>query len=509
MDGGTFDEQKLGEKLANLNCSKKCIHSLSQWCMSHRNKAKQVVETWARQFHCSRKDQKLAFLYLANDVLQRSREKGPEFVVEFWEILPCALRDVIENGEEAEKKAAERLIGIWEERKVFNVQGKVLKEELLGRNLEKSNRDGGTSREKLSDGSMVEKIILSYEIVYDGPVDEEALLSKCREAVSFVERVDNEIGGDYSSGKFNESVLAELQEQHGILRESIEQLTAVESSRTNLVSRLREALDEQELKLKQVRVQLQAAQTRSEQVENICEQSMNCNSGNLQTEERLKETSTVAGIPSSVTAETPVANGDEKERPDPVVTSISSNMEEDTSKSAAAIVATELTASASSVEMLSFVHNSLASNDGIVNQQNHPPPIEFSSLKRIKLENATPSGIQSQQPASDPLPSCPHPEPLQNDAAVTSEQSMQQQKTPSPDPILSSSSLPLTLPPTPLPQSQLMQSSAASMTSAPNSCAVAGMPSDQPSKFCQEFPGSEGGFYNQSSVPASSAISQQ
>ncbi|XP_026377281.1 uncharacterized protein LOC113271597 [Papaver somniferum] len=348
---------------------------------------------------------------------------------------------------------------------------------------------------------MVEKIILSYEIVYDGPVDEEALLSKCREAVSFVDRVDKEIGGDYSSGKFNESVLAELQEQHGILRESIEQLTAVESSRTNLVSRLREALEEQKLKLKQVHVQLQAAQTRSEQVVNICEQSINCNSGNVQTMERLKETSTVAGIPSSVTSETPVANGDEKERPGPVVTSISSNMEEDTSKSAAAIVATELT--------VSFVHNSLASNDGIVNQQNHPPPIEFSSLKRIKLENVTPSGIQSQQPASDPLPSCPHPEPLQHDAAVTSEQSMQQQKPPSPDPILSSSSLPLTLPPTPLPQSQFMQSSAASMTSAPNSYAVAGVSSDQPSKFCQEFPGSEGGFYNQSSVPASSAISQQ
>lgn len=232
---------------------------------------------------------------------------------------------------------------------------------------------------------------------------------------------------------------------------------------------------------------------------------MNCNSGNLQSEERLKETSTIAGIPSSVTAETPVACGDEKERSDPVVTSISSNMEEDTAKSAAAIVATELTASASSAEMLSFVHNSLASNDGTVNQQN-PPPIEFSSLKRIKLENATPSGIQSQQPATDPLPSCPHPEPLQYDAAVTSEQ---QQKPPSPDPILSSSSLPLTLPPTPLPQSQFMQSSAASMTSAPNSYAVAGVPSNQLSKFCQEFPGSEGGFYNQSSVPASSTISQQ
>ncbi|MCL7045296.1 hypothetical protein MKW94_025204 [Papaver nudicaule] len=519
MDGGsTFDEQKLVEKLAKLNCSKNCIHSLSHWFISHRMKAKQVVETWARQFHCSPKDQRLAFIYLANDVLQRSRENGPEFVVQFWKVLPGALRDVVENGKEVEKKAAERMIGIWEERKVFCIQGKVLKEELLGRNLEKSNRDGGTSRKKLqqSDGrNMVEKIVLSYKNVYDGPVDEEALLSKCRKAISFVDRVDKEIGCDYSSGKFDKSVQAELQEHYRILRESIEQLAAAESSRTNLVSHLRNALQEQELKLNQVRVQLQAAQTRSEQAENICKQSIICNSGNLQTEQRLKETSTVTDIPSRFTPETPVANGDEKE---------------DTSRSAAAVVAVEFAASTSSVEMLSFVCNSLASEDGNSNQQNHPSPtIEFSSAKRIKLENATPSNIQSQQPAPEHLSSCPHPESLQHNAAVTSEQSVPQQKPPSPHQNLSSSSSPLALPPTRLPQSQFMQSSAASMTSAPNSFemsipqqplaqspmigyAVAGMPSDQSSKFCHEFRPSEGGFRrfrNQSSVPASSAISQQ
>ncbi|KAI3977208.1 hypothetical protein MKX01_035938 [Papaver californicum] len=203
-------------------------------------------------------------------------------------------------------------------------------------------------------------------------------------------------------------------------------------------------------------------------------------------------------------------------------------MEEDHSKFSAAIVATELAASTFSVEMLSFIRNSLVSDDGTVNQQNHPPTIEFSSAKRIKLENATPSNKQSQQPASDPLPSCPQPESLQHDAAVTSEQSMQQQKQQqqkpsSPDQTLSLLSSPLALPPIPLPQSQFMQSSAASMTNSyklsipqqPHALSLmigyagAGMPSDQSSKFCQEFPGSEGGFYNQSSVPASSAISQQ
>lgn len=74
------------------------------------NKAKQVVETWARQFHCSPREQRLAFLYLANDILQNSRRKGAEFVGEFWKVLPDALRDVINNGDDFGRNAALRLV---------------------------------------------------------------------------------------------------------------------------------------------------------------------------------------------------------------------------------------------------------------------------------------------------------------------------------------------------------------------------------------------------------------
>lgn len=74
------------------------------------NKAKQVVETWDKQFHCSPREQRLAYLYLANDILQNSRRKGSEFVGEFWKVLPDALRDVIGNGDEFGRNAALRLV---------------------------------------------------------------------------------------------------------------------------------------------------------------------------------------------------------------------------------------------------------------------------------------------------------------------------------------------------------------------------------------------------------------
>lgn len=74
------------------------------------NKAKQVVETWDRQFRSAPREQRLAFLYLANDILQNSRRKGAEFVTEFWKVLPDSLRDVIVKGDEVGRNAALRLV---------------------------------------------------------------------------------------------------------------------------------------------------------------------------------------------------------------------------------------------------------------------------------------------------------------------------------------------------------------------------------------------------------------
>ena len=84
--------------------------ALSRWCVTHRKKAKQVVETWDNLFNSSQKEQRVSFLYLANDILQNSRRKGSEFVNEFWKVLPSALKHVYENGDEHGKKAVTRLV---------------------------------------------------------------------------------------------------------------------------------------------------------------------------------------------------------------------------------------------------------------------------------------------------------------------------------------------------------------------------------------------------------------
>ncbi|KAK2968776.1 hypothetical protein RJ640_028169 [Escallonia rubra] len=397
--GGTFNPQILMEKLAKLNSTQQSIETLSHWCIFHMNKAKQVVETWARQFHSSPRDQRLAFLYLANDILQNSRRKGSEFVGEFWKVLPDALRDTVDNGDEFGRNAALRLVNIWEERKVFGSRGQILKEELTGRHLDINSRNGKPLgfKQKHSAGNAVDKIVSVYQVVYRGELDEDAVLSKCRNAISCVEKVDREIGGDIRSGPLNESgILEELKGQHTVLRDCIEQLTAVQSSRANLVSHLREALQEQ------------AAQSRSEQADNFCRQLLNGNSVQSLAEQSLIETHTSKAPQNFGNGEQSAPVMYTRQMP---ITEKSSHIEDDP-KAAAAAVAAKLTASTSSAQMLTYVLSSLAS-EGVIGNSMKESSSDYPPEKRSKLENDHSAYIpyQNSQP---PVPPFPHPDSLKH-----------------------------------------------------------------------------------------------
>ncbi|XP_044503314.1 regulation of nuclear pre-mRNA domain-containing protein 1B [Mangifera indica] len=521
--GSTFNPQILVEKLAKLNNSQTSIETLSHWCIFHMNKAKQVVETWDRQFHCSPCEQRLAFLYLANDILQNSRRKGSEFVGEFWKVLPDALRDVMDNGDEFGRNAARRLINIWEERKVFGSRGQILKEELVGRHLENYNRNGKHQSLKLKQplGNTVDKIISGYQAVNGSQIDEDVVLNKCRNAMSSIGKVEREIGGDIHSGQLHgSSLLEELQGQHATLRDCIEQLTTVESVRANLVSQLREAVQEQESKLAHIRNELQVAQSQSDQVSR---QLLDYDNVPMLAEQNSKEAHTSMAPPSFM-------SGD-REKSAPVMYTRqvsfpekSGHIEEDPRKSAAAAVAAKLTASTSSAQMLSYVLSSLASEGVIVNSSNEPSG-DFPSEKRPKIENEQ-SYLPSQNPEQPPVPSFPHPESLQRNITTTT-QHLTTNDLPPPPP-----SSPPPMPPLPpLPPYQMPQfiQNTAAMTSAPYSYNMSQLPPPTMPSYpgvaapmtgmppfaapsthpYQSFQGSDGNFYSQPSSVPMAPISRQ
>ncbi|XP_077213366.1 uncharacterized protein LOC143848334 isoform X2 [Tasmannia lanceolata] len=277
-----FNEQILADKLSKLNSTQQCIETLSHWCIFHQKKAELVIQTWDKQFHSSQKEQKIPFLYLANDILQNSRRKGTEFVSEFWKVLPAALKDVLENGDEHGKNVVSRLVGIWEERKVFGSRARGLKEIMLGKepqpplqlNTKKRSRsvrivrrDSRSIKIKLAIGGTPEKIVSAFHSVLSEHQNEGMDLNKCKAAVHRVGKLekDVEIACRRLEDPRRATLADELQEEETILKQCTEKLKSVEETRVALVSQLKDALREQESELENVRTQLQVAQAQIEE----------------------------------------------------------------------------------------------------------------------------------------------------------------------------------------------------------------------------------------------------
>jgi len=114
-----FSETTLETKLTELNPSQQSIQTLSLWLIHHRKHAKKIVTTWKKLLVLIPQPKKLTFLYLANDVIQNSKKKGPEFSMEFEGVLPYAFHHVFKEADDKTRGSCHRLLNIWEERGVY------------------------------------------------------------------------------------------------------------------------------------------------------------------------------------------------------------------------------------------------------------------------------------------------------------------------------------------------------------------------------------------------------
>uniref|UniRef100_A0A5B6Z5R5 Putative regulation of nuclear pre-mRNA domain-containing protein 1B-like n=1 Tax=Davidia involucrata TaxID=16924 RepID=A0A5B6Z5R5_DAVIN len=407
MSDDIFDGQILGDKLSKLNSSQQSIESLSRWCISHRKKAKQIVETWDKLFNSAQREQRVSFLYLANDILQNSRRKGSEFVNEFWKVLPAALKHVYENGDEHGKKAASRLVDIWEERKVFGSRGQNLKDEMLGKvpplsvnNGKSSNpikivkRDAHSLRIKLAVGGMPEKIVTAFQSLHDENINEAAALNKCKAAVHCVEKMERDFESTSTQGNQQGSALLdEIQEQENVLQQCVWQLESAEATRAALVSQFKEALQDQESQLEVIRTQLQVARCQIEQVSNMRQRFASSPLPNPRT------ATTNPPMEASKVVEPNLHSVQQTSTPTPpplaqpvISFATLKTTGEEIKKAAAAAVAAKLAASTSSAQMLTSVLSSLvaeeaASMSGGLKSVGFATSLPmFSPEKRRKLE---------------------------------------------------------------------------------------------------------------------------
>lgn len=407
MGDDAFEGQQLAEKLSKLNSSQQSIESLSRWCISYRKKAKQIVETWDKSFKSAQREQRVSFLYLANDILQNSRRRGSEFVNEFWKVLPASLKQVYETGDDNGKKVASRLVDIWEERKVFGSRGQNLKDEVLGKspvpsvsNGKSSNpikvvkKDAHSVRIKLAVGCIPEKIVTAFQLVHDENVNEEDALNKCKDAVFRVGEMENDIGNLPSQGNLQGSELMDkILEQENILQQCINHLENAESLRITLISQLKDALQDQESKLELLRGGMQVARGQIELAKNVRRRLTSpsvaappLNTGVLPMEVSRATEPTPLSVQLTNIPPLPPP-------PNPVTSFTNSKTNEEESKrSAAAAVAAKLAASTSSAQMLTSVLSSLVAEEAAslssgLKSTGFTSSLPFASPeKRLKLD---------------------------------------------------------------------------------------------------------------------------
>ncbi|XP_022742390.1 regulation of nuclear pre-mRNA domain-containing protein 1B-like isoform X2 [Durio zibethinus] len=422
MSNDAFDGHILTEKLSKLNNSQQSIESLSRWCITHRKRAKQIVETWDKLFNSSQKEQRVSFLYLANDILQNSRRKGSEFVNEFWKVLPAALKHVYDNGGEHGKKAVTRLVDIWEERKVFGSRGQNLKDEMLGKNPSLSSppplsvnngkssnpikivkRDAHAVRIKLAVGGLPEKILTAYQSVLEDNPNEDSVLNKCNAAAQHLIKIGEDVGNNLAQGNQNGSALLdELQQQENALQQGIEQLENIEMTRVALIFQLKEALQEQESKLELIRSRMQVARGQIEKASNVRKMlTLPPVPGHLTATSIPTAEAVVVGeqnLPSAQPTGTPL----QPHLPQPMISfAPSKTSEEDSKKAAAAAVAAKLAASTSSAQMLTSVLSSLVAEEaafmnGSLKSSGFTSGLSmFPPEKRPKLEKPMPASDAS------------------------------------------------------------------------------------------------------------------
>jgi regulator of Ty1 transposition protein 103 len=185
-----FSSEAFAQKLAKLNISQQSIETLSHWCVFHHRCCQQVVETWDRDFHSAPQERKISLLYLANDIMQNSKKDGMRYIHKFFKVIAAALDDLFTNGDEYGRNVIQRLVDIWEDRKLFGTQGQLLKEKYTRKFKELKS-------EKKPGGELMEKVISSYKHMLHAPIDEDKLMRKCNSALSFVDNLNKEYGNSH------------------------------------------------------------------------------------------------------------------------------------------------------------------------------------------------------------------------------------------------------------------------------------------------------------------------
>lgn len=114
-----FSVEALRSRLRAANDTAESIQSTAVWIMFYKRHAKEIAEQWREAVE--QDANKLAIIYIANEVVQQCKIKRRfEVVDEFSIVLPDAIKAAFETSDEKTKEKIGRVIKVWKQRSVFS-----------------------------------------------------------------------------------------------------------------------------------------------------------------------------------------------------------------------------------------------------------------------------------------------------------------------------------------------------------------------------------------------------
>ncbi|XP_056589669.1 regulation of nuclear pre-mRNA domain-containing protein 1B isoform X2 [Triplophysa dalaica] len=285
----SFSESALEKKLSELSNSQQSVQTLSLWIIHHRKHSSLIVKVWHRELKKAKTSRKLTFLYLANDVIQNSKKKGPEFTKDFETVLVDAYSHVARVGDDNCKRSMERLLNIWQERSLYRSdfiqQLKLAIEDSDSpkhkpadgrKNLKRSYQKIQEEEEEEDDDyraqyspqetdaaapQLTEELVKALQDLENAASGDAAVRQKIAslpqevQDVSLLEKITDKLAADKLSKTVDEACLL-LAEYNGRLAAELEDRRQLARMLTEYIQSQKEALSEREKKLEEFKQKL-------------------------------------------------------------------------------------------------------------------------------------------------------------------------------------------------------------------------------------------------------------
>ncbi|XP_056589665.1 regulation of nuclear pre-mRNA domain-containing protein 1B isoform X1 [Triplophysa dalaica] len=286
----SFSESALEKKLSELSNSQQSVQTLSLWIIHHRKHSSLIVKVWHRELKKAKTSRKLTFLYLANDVIQNSKKKGPEFTKDFETVLVDAYSHVASRvGDDNCKRSMERLLNIWQERSLYRSdfiqQLKLAIEDSDSpkhkpadgrKNLKRSYQKIQEEEEEEDDDyraqyspqetdaaapQLTEELVKALQDLENAASGDAAVRQKIAslpqevQDVSLLEKITDKLAADKLSKTVDEACLL-LAEYNGRLAAELEDRRQLARMLTEYIQSQKEALSEREKKLEEFKQKL-------------------------------------------------------------------------------------------------------------------------------------------------------------------------------------------------------------------------------------------------------------